>query len=1348
MYSTYSPSQVSGTYNLDLGTLCWGEIDVVATSCNQTGDPRFTDTAHLASPHTRPWVTVELMKSNDPAKGRYQADIDYGLGQDVAGRGVRVTRMRWIGANGQEHAAVTFPAFATSGPLTGRETLYFTPPDGAKQVRIDVEARGCGIATANDSIDCECDQRSVDPVYFSSGNMQLTDTDPLPPVGGHALTRTYDSDEEVSGLFGRGFTTILDQRLMRDAIGARQIASIVTSVNDVVTFEGIGGVWRQTWPTAQRNTGTLSYDALAAAYTYRGGGSMQELVFRSSDGKLTVIRDRATGREGRIAYTGSAATTFTDSWTDVKWTFTIASGRVTSISVNTAPALTWTYTYDAAGNLTTVLAPGNATWRTYEYPSGRMTASRDASGNLIESHAYDANGYAIDSTGPGDEIASIAYNLAGNAAARERVTRVTMKSGATTDYILRPVGGALRVVQVIGACASCGGGAGDKTLVRDVRGRVIREQGSDGFISVTTFDGNHLLSQEGPFQPEGCDPATAADQCRMDTDELEAAILEPTAATTSAAYTYGDAAWPEKATAVVTPSVAAPAQTRSETFLYHALSGAVLLHETTGYTGKTGEEAVQTRERATTLYEQPGGVTPAFTPGGSFATAWLTLPQPTRRVKSVDGPREDAADVTSFVYYPIHSTVPALLRGHLAATRNAAGHITRYETYDAFGNVTRAVDPNGVATEMTYDVLGRLATSKIKGVAGCNATKDPLCGVDLIGTSTYQPAAGPLHIEQRPGGGVTVYTYDARGRVKTVSRGPSASDLREQIETTYDALTGRKTAERTRAYEGGTWVEKTSQSYTYTSEGELETVVHADQTSVAYTYDAAGRMAAVRDENHASPNTEYAYDAAGRMKTVKQKLASGWTTTSYAYDLHGNLASVTDPNGNVTAYAYDDFGQMIRQESPVTGTTRYDYDEAGNLVTSADANGMSTERTYDALGRVISTTSAVVASPDPPPPAPTRPETVTWSYDDPTAGRYGIGRLTSMIDPAGTTLYEYERRGLLAQEQRTFDGCFTTTASGTNCGPSFENGPFVTGYRYDADGNRSAIHYPSNELSVTYTFDHAGRPLSASGAVTAAQYLPFGPLAQLTFANGTVQTLSYDTRYRVLANKLSSPAGLLAHFDYQYDAVGNITGIADVLDAGYSRSFGYDDLNRLVTANSGPALWKLGSYTWDAMGNPLTMKLGEVAPGGDDGLLRTGPRIGIESQWVPGGRTLAFTYADATPRISSVRATTTAPSGDDGLLRSGPRISTHDVPSGKPVTYDAAGNETGYLVTRTYSARNHLREVIRHSDEPGDTLEHKLLYAYDGRGIRVARGETPSDGIAATATRYFFYSPELKLLSE
>src|SRR5687768_16334287 len=109
-----------------------------------------------------------------------------------------------------------------------------------------------------------------------------------------------------------------------------------------------------------------------------------------------------------------------------------------------------------------------------------MTASYDPLGHLIESHQYDADGYAIDSIGPGEEIESIQYNLPGTAA-DETITRVTMKTDAVTEYLLRPVGGAYRVVQVVGACASCGGGSGDRTYVRDARGRVVREQGPDGF---------------------------------------------------------------------------------------------------------------------------------------------------------------------------------------------------------------------------------------------------------------------------------------------------------------------------------------------------------------------------------------------------------------------------------------------------------------------------------------------------------------------------------------------------------------------------------------------------------------------------------------------------------------------------------------------------------------------------------------------------------------------------------------------------------------------------------------------------------------------------------------------------
>jgi YD repeat-containing protein len=414
---------------------------------------------------------------------------------------------------------------------------------------------------------------------------------------------------------------------------------------------------------------------------------------------------------------------------------------------------------------------------------------------------------------------------------------------------------------------------------------------------------------------------------------------------------------------------------------------------------------------------------------------------------------------------------------------------------------------------------------------------------------------------------VTVYTYDDRGRLQILSRGSGASDLSERIETTYDPLTGKKNHEsRQRLFEGE-WTEQWSQSFVYDTRARLESVVHADGTAVHYSYDAEDRIATVRDENHTTPNTTYAYDPAGRVSRVTQTLATqpgGIITTHYTYHLDGSLASVTDPNGNVTIYVYDDFGNLVTQTSPVTGETAYDYDKAGNLIYTLDANGMLTLRQYDALNRVISAVFEGAGL----------SETVTWSYDDPATGRFGIGRLTSSTDPSGDVSYSYERRGLLRQETRHVSAVAQT---------------HTISYAYDADGNRNGITYPSGR-HIEYGFDYAGRPTNATGAVVDASYLPFGPMASLVFPNGTTQYLSYDARYRMTDNALMTSAPppakplVLAGYTYDHDNAGNITSIADH-QATYSRSFQYDDLNRLTVANTGSSLWQTGSYSWDAMGN-------------------------------------------------------------------------------------------------------------------------------------------------------------------
>lgn len=1236
------PATESGQWSIPIFSNCRLTpipIRARATACGPGNGAPYDEAFTTAPPpSTKPSITTfALKKGVDPATGRkrFEGTVGWDMGRAATDWKIGVRVLAWVTADGRSH-----PGGAILGELAqgrvGQKTFIFYPPSGARQVIMEAGASSCvGRDVKEASIDCDLPQCATqNPVYLSDGNVRVPDFDSLPEIAGQRLVRTYDSDEQIVALFGRGWTTLFDQRLILNDGGLNELlASIVTDTNEIVTFRGVGGVFSQTWPRARNAHGTLTHDAAAGTYVHRPAGSGESTIFSASDGRLVAIRNVASGREAQIAYDANGLPqTLTDSWTGTAWNLTVdvAKRLVTSVAVNGRPDLTWTYAYDASGNLLSVLAPGGAAWRTYEYLADRMTASRDPLGNLIESHDYDAQGRGINSTGPDDEIDQIEYDLPG-VVPEEQVTRVTYKTGAIAEYAFRPVGGAYRTVRITGGCASCG--ADDTTYVRDVEGRIVREQGPDGYVTVRTYAANRLYSERGSMRPQGCDPQTDPANCRLGHDALAAAALEATPVSVLRTFTHGDPVWPDRVTAIEMPGVLGSGRVRREEYVHHPVSGALV---STTVRGWTGEPAVETtRTTVTSFYS---GDAAAFAPGGSFQTAWLSLPQPALLAKSVDGPRSDVQDVTSFVYYPVHASVPALLRGRLAATKNAAGHIVRYEDYDVFGNTIRVVDANGVVSEVTADALGRVLTSTLRGVSGCDTIADPLCGTDLTTASAYAPAAGPLKSMQSPAGGPTVYTYDDRGRVRTISRGPALTDLREQVESTYDPLTGNKSLERTLALENGAWVEKRRESFAYDAEGRLQTVTHADGAAVHYAYDAAGRISSVRDENHATPNTRYTFDPAGRVSVVTQTLAGatgGVITTRYAYDLHGNLLTVTDPNGNITRYVYDDFGAMLSQTSPVSGTTRYVYDPAGELVSVTDANGATTTRTYDALGRVVSAASA----------RGELTESIAWTWD---GGTLGKGRLSEMSDPTGQTVYAYERRGLLIREGKTIAGdTYTTTFS------------------HDGDGNRSRIGYPSGR-AVTYGHDYAGRPVTAAAGgvplVSAATYLPFGPATSLDLGNNTRQTMSFDSRYRMTANRLGRTAdgSIIADYGYGHDPAGNITGIQDLQASPYDRVFGYDDLHRLTTANTGSALWGAGSYQYDRMGNLLQSSLGA---------------------W-----TTTFSLAGTTPKIASV---------NDGT-------------GARTVTYDAAGNETATgSRTYSYSPRNHL-------------LAAERRYSYDGRGVRTS----------------------------
>ncbi len=1141
-------SDLAGSYPWGALTSCWpaGSYEVTARVARCSGEEATAESAIVVPPHT-PTVGLSLLPGDNTRalltwnfpQTSHDAQRKLGVVLEPSGTLVYQNGL-FVARTGQDVIHVPACTF------------------GSEYLR--AWARACndeetGLAEAGPMMLPKCETKSCpvgqppnsvgDPVHVTSANMRLTDGDPIPGGLVGPLRRTYDSRRTV-GTFGRGWTSIFDARLV--ANGMRDVfdrVDVFTENAERFLFVREAGSYRQIWPVPDRARGSLVLEP-SGDILHREAGSSMVRVFRG--GKLVALRNAGTGHEVAIAYDANGRpTTVADSWGSWSWTVATngTTGRITSIAVVGHPELQWTYAIDGNGYLTGVSTPAG-TWRTYTYSSGRMQTARDGAGHLIESHVYDGAGQALTSSGNNGEITNIAYDLPGREPGEWR-TRVTYAGGRTTDFYSRHIAGQMRTVQIDGSC-DCG--SEDGVYAYDAAGHVFREQDALGYVRERQYVQDRLTGETTHLRPESCDPETDLDRCRLTPATLasDALILIATDATRTVSYEYADANWPDRVTRTTTESVLQPGGVRQETFTYDALSGFMTSQSVTGWTDSPARQEAQTT--TTALHNGTEGA--PFDPGAWFPQAWRTLPQPPKQRKSIDGPRPGNGDTTTFVYYPIDPSVPATWRGRLAASRNAAGHVTRFESYDVFGNAIRIVDPNGVATEMTYDSLGRLLTTTLEGVPGCDTVADPLCATDVTTTRVYS-GNGPLANEVH-GDAVTNYTYDGRGRVLAISRGPSLADLRERIETTYDPVTALKTLERVLGFENGSWAEKKRETYGYNTSDQLTRITHPDGTSVEYIYGPGSRLLAIRDENHTEPNTFYDYDPAGRLQKVTQTLSTalgGAIHTRYEYDRDGNLASVTDPNGNETTYRYDDFGRMIEQVSPVTGVTRYQYDAAGNLLLTTLPDGSVTTRAYDSVGRVSSATST----------RDERSETVTWTYD---VGSFGKGRLTSMTDPTGATAYTYDRRGLLLSESKSIGSAVYTTAFG-----------------YDADGNRSRIRYPGGRI-VDTTFDFASRPVAATTEgtplVLSASYLPFGPLREIVFGNGTTRTTTYDPRYRPITNMLTGPllsgedeptTGVLASYEYTHDPAGNITRIADLADSAYDRDFGYDDLHRLTTANGG-----------------------------------------------------------------------------------------------------------------------------------------------------------------------------------
>jgi RHS repeat-associated protein len=532
-------------------------------------------------------------------------------------------------------------------------------------------------------------------------------------------------------------------------------------------------------------------------------------------------------------------------------------------------------------------------------------------------------------------------------------------------------------------------------------------------------------------------------------------------------------------------------------------------------------------------------------------------------VKSVDGPRTDITDQTTYTYRMADeatcATSPSTCpyrKGDLWTVTNALGHITETLKYDGAGRVLSVKDPDGVVTDFEYHPRGWLTARKVRGTNSGSEADDQITAIE------YWPTGLVKKVTQ-PDGTFTAYTYDAAHRLTDI-----ADNAGSTIHYTLDNA-GNRLQEDTKDDQG---VLMRTLSRVYNQLGQLETQADADDNPTDFTYDANGNLDTTTDAlNRVTDND---YDPLNRLQRTLQDVAGIEAETTVEYDALDNLTKVTDPKGLDTDYTYNAFGDLLTLSSPDTGTTTYTYDSAGNRKTQTDARNKTTTYSYDALNRLTGVTYATTAL------------NTTYTYDTAqtpciSGETFSKGRLTRMQDGTGTTQYCYDRFGHLVRKVQVTNGK-----------------TFILRYAYTQAGQISSVTYPDGVV-VDYVRNDQGQVtevgMKPSGGTRQvllheATYYPFGPVAEWAYGNGRLMQRSLNQNYQ--PGFVEDPFAGGISIGYEFNEVGNLVKLrtADQTDPPL-RLLGYDDLNRLTEVkDSAQAL--LQGYAYDATGNRESATLG------------------------------------------------------------------------------------------------------------------------------------------------------------
>ena len=417
--------------------------------------------------------------------------------------------------------------------------------------------------------------------------------------------------------------------------------------------------------------------------------------------------------------------------------------------------------------------------------------------------------------------------------------------------------------------------------------------------------------------------------------------------------------------------------------------------------------------------------------------------------------------------------------GYLERIINAYGTAIQTETqmtYDALGNVITITDPRGNATNFTYNALNQL-------------------------TETTSPA---------PFNYTTEYTYDANGNLIQIDR--ETGDPSISLQTT---------------------------TYTYTVLDKVETITDNLGNTTVFDYDANGNRVSIQDAE--LNTTYYEYDERNLLWNVTDAIGN---ITEYTYEENGNLSQISDANENLTTYTYDDFDRLSLTTYADGTTEGYSYDPASNLTEKRTRKNDAISYVYDEVNRLTEKRT---------------PEgTISYAYDE-------GSRLETVTDSNGTISYTYDQLNRVKAVSYPGDKSIS--------------------YQYDTNGNRTRLTYPDDSY-ITYTYDELNRLTNIKDTQDQpiAHYV-YDALSRRTgasYLNGTSASYTYDSINRLteLTNNYSPTP---ATHSYTYDAVGNRLTYSSLRGSEATEAiYTYDDIYQLTNVTHPDTTT---TYNYDPLGN-------------------------------------------------------------------------------------------------------------------------------------------------------------------